>query len=150
MESLWPDLNLDPINAAVSPVAVLREQVEFLAETTKNAIVAEARKIRTDSNDFMYGFDLYARKINYRCRLFTVCYGVLFFPTSIRPDERIIAEVNKKERSDTVRIGERMNLEANSIEEFKKHIKEILGCESTKKILAAILSHVNAESPVSA
>lgn len=148
MENFWFKNHIGP-GKIFSPVAILREQANFLADSTGHAVVAEVKKMSSPSPDFFYMFDLFASAINYRFRLFTVSYPLGIFPIRIYPDERIIQELSLKNdqvdgsiATSMTEHGNERSLIANNESEYIKFIKEILQCQNTVKIVNAILSHV--------
>ncbi|MEO5332565.1 MAG: hypothetical protein H7839_11120 [Magnetococcus sp. YQC-5] len=138
MKNLWHEIYL---KNAFSPAAWLREQARFLGEKTNHEVVAEVKRMRTPLDTFYYGFDLFVEVISYRFRLFALSYEIDIFPIRIYPDERILKSV---QTASIDAHGEKyFRLETQ--EQYIACIEYILGCEATKNILTAIVSHIHSE-----
>lgn len=138
MENFWPHFRTAKI---FSPVALLREQANLLGYRTEYSVVAEVKRMTSSSADFLFAFDLFASAIKYRFRLFSVVYSIDIFPIRIYPDERIL----KSAKIFFMDTRDEEYLICETQETYVDAIKYILGCEATKNILTAIVSHIQSE-----
>jgi hypothetical protein len=88
MDDLWPD-NLQVVNFK-APVAILREQAEFLGRKTQNIVEGRVQDISSSPGrlilgatiqDFYYGFELVAPALgSYSFRLLSIQHGLAVYP----------------------------------------------------------------------
>ena len=118
-ENLWPQIN--PINI-VSPKALMIEQANFLAESTKQIIKGEVITNPTGVDDqSIHDFRIVAPKLNnYKFTLFQIQHGVLLYPLTVT--FRNMA---------TIVDGE---------ENFKDTMKGIFNDANTKKTITSLYS----------
>ncbi len=145
MDNLWPKIETSKV---FSPVALLREQANYLGSATNHVIVAEVNKITSSSTKFFFGFDLYAKAISYRFRLFSIYYSIDVFPVLIIPDERLTNTLKNKFRVLNKYFEDRNAydyFEVGSQTEYVDFLKEIFNSPSTMRIISAMLSHIEME-----
>ncbi len=118
-ENLWPQI--DPIKI-ISPKALMLEQADFLAESTRQIIKGEVLTNPTGVNDqITHDFRIVAPKLNnYKFNLFQIQHGVLLYPLTV--------------------IFRNISTKADSEKDFQDIMKGIFNDESTKKIVTSLYS----------
>jgi hypothetical protein len=123
---LWPTTLTKPVIR--TPLAILREQGEFLARKTEGLLRALVRTTNLDGT-FVHVFYLHAPALDdYTYRLFEVRHPIQFYPLTITAD----------------RLNGRY--EAASERELMDYLRTILGAEPTLKVIGALLAQSEAQA----
>ena len=135
---LWPE----KFEAAhvKSPEEVLAEQAELLGHKTHGVVIADLEEA-SDFSETKFGrrFVLIAPELRgYRYVLFRAMYPVTMYPVEFY--DTPIREYRKHPGTDT--MG---RLHANTEEELREVLKEILGCKQTGEIIASLMAQCEAK-----
>ena len=148
MSDLLPT-DLDTVAATKSPLVILKEQASILGSRTKNIVKAYVRRFPPahpalsmqaiapkkkppQAEPFNYGFYLQAPALdNYTYHLFTLSFGVDYYPANFTIDDDIAKEINADPAFGIVAVDE---------EEFIRVLSEVLASQKTRKVIYAIYS----------
>jgi hypothetical protein len=134
---LWPD-KFEPAPVK-SPEEVLEEQAQLLESKTGGIVRADVEDASVYSEtEFARKFVLVAPKLRgYRYTLFKVIFPVTLYPVRFydTPMEDLIQSPGEG--------WER--LQAKSEQELRVVLKEILGCDRTKEIIASLMAQSEAK-----
>ncbi len=134
-ENLWSKGFIKKVEKK-TPKTILKEQASFLGKETKNILTAEVHtKLNKETNYFEHKFRIYAPLLsNYTFVLFSVNHKLEnLYPVSVYFDV-----VNNEEKPTCVE--EAWDEQANTEEEFKQKLKEILTHYRTRSILNSLIS----------
>lgn len=121
-DDYWPTDIGEP--NAVTPASMMRAQASLLGSKTNQQVTASVVSIGGSPAEFIWSFQLLSSTLgNYRYELFRVSHPLTLFPVV----------VNWEGHANKVITTE---------QEFKEHLKEIIGSEQTKKIVQGILAQV--------
>jgi hypothetical protein len=118
--------NLWPTDIAVAtrraPVAILRQQANFLSDTTLHLVEGRVKSNASDNNQFLHHFYLVAPALDrYQFLLFTIEHDTDFYPIKICSEKGHTAV-------------------ANSEEEFTTQLADLFSFEETKKVIHALIA----------
>ncbi len=132
MIDLWPeDIQAVRVKA---PVTILREQATLLGQRTKNIVTAEV--VRCVSIDrFKFAFYIVGPAVgNYRWRLFTMSYGVSYYPLTLELAPGILQELF----DDPVPNGATATISSRN--EFLIELRKVFSADKTLCVIRAILA----------
>jgi hypothetical protein len=118
--------NLWPTDIVVSkrraPVALLREQANFLSDTTLHLVEGRVNSKASDKNQFWHDFYLVAPALDrYQFRLFTIEHDTDFYPLKLLSEEG-------------------QSVVAKSEEDFTTQLADLFASEKTKKVIHALIA----------
>lgn len=151
MTDLWPDFTEEPPGKNPPPVEILRMQAEALATKTSGRVQGLVREEdpsfvdpETDEygtierDGFYFDFFIKAPKLpSYLYRLFSIEYGVTYYPIRLHLDGDVARELRHNMGSVAV----------DTEEEFLDVLKRIFSARKTSQVIRAIFAHVPREKP---
>ncbi len=127
-DDLWPsDIGQTDLKP---PVAILREQAEFLSKATGGLVTAEIKSAVISDEIFHNTFVLHVPKLDdYRYELFEVRHRVSFYPLDILP-----------------RAGHKLDnyMEVDSEKRFVANLKSLLGTTEIKALVHSLVAQAKA------
>jgi hypothetical protein len=120
VEDFWGDL---PAVETSFPATILREQAELLERKTNGTLQAKIVSIDDDEDTISYEFDIIAPALNgYIYTVLEIFHDAEIFPLTVK-------DLNKSEE-----------YECRNEQELKTTLKQILGSDQTKKVIANLIA----------
>jgi len=149
MDDLWPDDLIDRAEKVETPLSILKEQASILGQKTANRIegkvVDQGKWSRQDRDQypFQYRFLIIAPTLeNYRFDVFSVYYGIDFYPFLMETDRDISEEIYLECEVEPSHIGSESEFSVKSEDQFRELLKKIFGSTKVRKVVAALLSQM--------
>lgn len=159
MTDLWPDDIGTDLDSIETPLAILRQQANFLSQRTRNIIVGQVRtnlKGASQNNDkFKYSFRICAPILdNYTHELFNLAHDVIIYPLELFPEEPLIDQIEKslvlnEETSIDIIEDERdfhktIGFTIGSSASFEFALATIFAAQRTRQIIESLIAQSRA------
>ncbi|HLX64675.1 MAG TPA: hypothetical protein VKX17_25615 [Planctomycetota bacterium] len=133
--SLWPnDLTQ---TSAHTPVHILKEQAQYLANATKGLVIGRVTTIGLADEKFSSALDLIVPAIrSYSYQLLRMDHDLSLYPVTIW--------AKSNEMTTATLMGQPQKRQVNNEQEFIAVLKEIFESKSTREILSALMAQAKA------